>query len=878
MGGMGEVYRARDTKLGREVALKVVPEAFAQDAQRMTRFQREAQVLASLNHPNIAAIYGLEESGGVRALVMELVEGPTLADRLERGALPLEDALSVARQIAEALEAAHEEGITHRDLKPANVKVTHDGMVKVLDFGLAKAADDSAVPGDPSSSPTLTAAATQAGLIMGTAAYMAPEQARGHAVDRRADIWSFGAVLFEMLSSRRAFEGETTSDVLASVLKSDPDWKALPASTPPAIVRLLHRCLTRDRKERLQAIGEARVVLESPEGIAAADSSAATLPSPRASWRHAAQWGMAGIVLGVLIAGVILKVLTPKAQPHRVRHLSVALPAGVSISDPFFPELALSPDGTDLVFSGKQGDKIQLYQRRLDEIEAKPIAGTEGGAGPFFSPDGASVAFMDETFSGATPAMKKVSLADGRVQSLCTTYQNFTGDWSPDGTIFYSTSHLQGLARVSSTGGNCQDLTTPDRSKGEFTHGLPQVLPSGDSILFTILRGFTTDQAAVAVLSLKTGKWQTVLYNGTNPHYVPGGYLVYAHEGSMMAAPFDLSSLKLTGSPVPVLDDLMTNSEGGAAQFTFARDGMMAYVAGNEAEASRKVVLVDREGKSQVLTQNEGAYEDLDLSPDGRRIAMTIQGAAWHVWIYDIPRGTLTRLTFENDNRDPFWSSDGKHVVYTSYRNGKCGLYWKLADGSGQEEQLLSNADPVTASSFSPDGKELAYFATSEETGSDIWILPLEGDRKPQPFLRTKFNEWFPVFSPDGHWIAYGSDESGRAEIYVRPFPGPGGETQVSTEGGDRAVWSRDGRELFYRNGSKLIAVPIELKPSFKPGTPRLLWEGNYLVTGHYFDVMPGAKQFLFIKEVERPHTATGINVVLNWFDELKHLMAAQKQ
>ncbi len=771
-GGMGEVYRARDTKLNRDVALKVLPAALANDAERMARFQREAQVLAALNHPNIATIYGLEESGLTRALVMELVEGPTLAERIAQGPIHRQDALPIAKRIAEALEYAHDRGIIHRDLKPQNITLTPEGTVKVLDFGLAKALD--VTPASASgvisqsplpNSPTLSIAATQAGVILGTAAYMSPEQAKGKSADRRADIWAFGCVLFEMLTGKQAFEGETVSDVLAAVIMKDPDLNSLPASTPASVRQLLRRCLEKDPKRRLQAIGEARIVLENPEGTSVPEASVVTLTSPRASWRQGAQWGIAGIVLGVLIAGAILKVMAPTALPRRAQHLSVALPAGVSISDPYFPELAFAPDGANLVFSGKQGDKIQLYQRPIDEIEAKPVPGTEGGVGPFFSYDGAWVAFVDETVSGATPAIKKINLADGRVQSLCTTYQNAPGDWSPGGTIFYSNTHLLGLAQVSSAGGNCQDLTTPDRSKGEFLHELPQVLPGGDSVLFTILRGFTTNQAAVAALSLKTGKWQTVLHDGTNPHYVPGGYLVYARAGSMMAAPFDLSSLKLTGPPAPVLDDLMANSEDGAAQFTFSQDGTLAYVAGNEAEARRKVALVDRDGKAQFLTPSEGAYEDLDLSPDGRRIAMTIQGTAWHVWIYDIPRGTLTRLTFENDNRDPFWSSDGKHVVYTSYRNGKCGLFWKPSDGSGNEEQLLSSADQVTASSFSPDGKELAYFATSPETGADIWILPLEGDRKPQPFLRTKFNETFPAFSPDGHWIAYGSDESGRPEI-----------------------------------------------------------------------------------------------------------------
>ena len=960
-GGMGEVYRARDTKLNRDVALKVLPEALAKNADRMARFQREAQVLASLNHPNIGSIYGLEESGGVRALVMELVEGPTLAERIAGGVapgfsparavgaglapptgkgttpracperseggartiapIPLDESLDIAKQIAEALEYAHERGVVHRDLKPANIKITHDNQVKVLDFGLAKALDPQssasgmgAIHESPlQNSPTLSMAATQEGVILGTAAYMAPEQAKGKPVDRRADIWAFGCVLYEVLTGKHAFEGETVSDVLAAVIMKDPDWTMVPESTPASIRKLLRRCLEKNPRGRLQAIGEARIAIEETLGgerdVAPGFSPARADPSLRSGqalrvgatgWRRALPWGIVGLVLGALMAGALLLVERPQAPPRRIHHLSITLPPGLSISDTDFTELALSPDGTNLVFSARQGDtgqhappplagaplapvfspmqgdKIQLYRRRMEETEATPIAGTDGGVAPFFSPDGASVAFLTETASRGTPALKKIPLAGGPVQSLCTTYNNYQGSWSTDGTIFFANSHFGGLARVSSAGGSCQDLTTPERGQGELAHLMPQVLPGGESLLFTFLR--FSYQGSIAVLSLKTGKWQTLIHDGSNPRYVPAGYLVYTRSGSLMAVPFDLASLKVTGSPVPVVDDVMTSLEGSAAQFAFALDGTLAYIAGHGPEATGKVVLVDRNGQSQVLTQSEGAYEDLAVSPDGHRVALTVMGATWHIWIYDIPRGTLTRFTFENDNRDPVWTSDGKRVAYSSFRNGKYGIYWKPADGSGPEELLLSSPDWVWAGSFSPDGKDLAYIVRNPETGFDIWILPLEGDRKPRPFARTQFNEWSPAFSPDGHWLAYESDESGRYEVYVQPYPGPGGKWQISNDGGSRPIWSTDGRELFYRNDNKLMAVPIETKPSFAPGTPHLLSEGNYFVTGHYYDVMPGGKQFLFIKETERPHTSTEINVVLNWFDELKRLMAAQKQ
>ncbi|HEV2423894.1 MAG TPA: protein kinase [Terriglobia bacterium] len=904
-GGMGEVYRATDTKLGRDVALKVLPENFANDADRMARFQREAQVLASLNHPNIAAIYGLEESGGVRALVMELVEGPTLAERLSAApaiarysraagnpavssagtvamrASPLrvEEALHIARQIAGALEYAHDRGIIHRDLKPANVKITPEGTVKVLDFGLAKAlgSGDSASTLNPNNSPTLTAAATQAGVILGTAAYMSPEQAKGKPVDRRADIWAFGCVMYEMLTGRQAFEGETVSDLLAAVIMKDPDWDAVPASTPASIRKLLRRCLDKDVRRRLQAIGEARVAMENPEDDQPG-AAASAVSGPSASPRSWLRWGVPGILLGALITGILLRIMAPQPPPRKVERVSILLPSTLTISTSYFTELALSPDGSDLVFSAKEGDKTQLYRRPLDRLEATPIPDTDGGVAPFFSPDGSSLAFIYTSETGTTLALKRVPLRGGPVQSLCTVYNNFPGSWALDGTIFFSTSHRGGLVRVSSSGGNCEDLTTPDQSQGEVGHGMPQILPGGQSILFEIQRGFTAEQSAVALLSLKTKKWQTLIHDGTNPHYVPGGFLVYVRRGSLLAVPFDLSSLKVTGSPAPVLENLMTDPESGVAQLTFSLDGTLAYIAGGAGETRRKVLWVDREGKSQDLTQNDGAYEDLDLSPDGHRIAMTIEGSAWNIWIYDIARATLSRFTFDNDNRDPLWSPDGKHVAYTSFRNGKYGIYWKLSDGSGQEEQLMSSQDWATATSFSPDGQELVYNDESPETGMDIALLPLEGQRKSRPLIHSKFSEQFGSISPDGHWLAYQSDETGRDEIYVQQYPGLGGKRQISNAGGSRAVWSRDAREIFYLSGNKLMAVPVETRGSFTPGTPHALATVDYFASGHCYDVLPDGKQFLFIKEAEQARESTQINVVFNWFDELKRLMAAQKQ
>jgi len=916
-GGMGEVYRARDTKLGRDVALKVLPAAMAHDAERMARFQREAQVLASLNHPNIAAIYGLEDSADLRALVMELVEGPTLAERIVRtqpltrpasgaspspqgrGAggegspLPLEETLSVAKQIAHALEYAHERGIVHRDLKPANVKVTSEGVVKVLDFGLAKAfevGEASALPREPrglpyDNSPTISRMATQAGIILGTAAYMSPEQAKGKAVDRRADIWAFGCVLYELLSGKKAFDGETTTDVLAAVVMKEPDWGPLPAETPAAIRHLLRRCLQKDAKQRLRDIGEARIAIEetiSGEAVAPGGTCPDAIGSPAgaptdegatrgATWRRALPWAIAGLLLAALVAEVLLRVERPQAPARRVTRLSIPLPPNPSDTSDYVPQLALSPDGNQLAYSEAANGRSQLYLRSLDQFEAKPIAGTEDAEAPFFSPDGQWLGFF------AHNHLEKVALAGGPVQTLCGVgFIDAVGNgasWSPDGTIVFQGA--DGLSRVTDAGGDCQDLARPDFARGEQNLGWPQILPGGETLLFSVYRGLNFENSAISLLSLKTRQRQTLPLEGTNPQYLPQGYMVYAQAGSLLAVPFDLAHLKATGSPMPVLDGVLTDFNSGNALFTISRDGTLAYMTGGNALADAQVVEVSQGGKPQALTPSPGAYEDLALSPDGKRVAMTVMGPEWAIWIYDIRRSTLTRFTFENDNRDPCWTPDGKRVIYGSFRKGTYGLYWKAADGSGPEEPLLTSKDWVFATSVTPDGKELAYTDLSPETGADLWILPLEGDRKPRPFLRTRFNEWIAQFSPDGRWIAYESNESGRSEIYVRQYPGPGGQWQISNEGGTRPVWSRDGRQIFYRNGDKLMAVPIETKPAFSAGTPSLLFQGTYFVTGHYYDVMPDGKHFIFIKEAGQAGKVSQINVVLNWVDELTQRMSA---
>jgi Tol biopolymer transport system component len=861
-GGMGEVYRARDGRLNREVAIKVLPDAFAADGDRLARFRREALVLAALNHPQIAAIYGLEESGGVEALVLELVPGETLAERLAKGPLPVEEALDIAGQIAEALEAAHERGIVHRDLKPANVKLTPEGKVKVLDFGLAKALVGDASSSDVSASPTLTAQATQAGVVIGTAAYMSPEQARGRSVDKRADIWAWASVLYEMLTGRRCFEGETVSDTLAAVLRAEPDWSLLPAGTPPGIVSLLRRCLVKDPKQRLHDIADARLALVDSSAEEATPRGAAGAVDSRV--RRWAVAGVAGFFLGAaLVAGWVRVHSQGPAGAPAVR-LNLALPAGQALSIYGPPNFAVSRDGARIAYVAKtESGPTTLFVRAVDSFDATPLPDTEGAQFPFFSPDGDWLGYVVGNRIRKAPVSGGASLpvCDAPVAEL-----EGGATWADDGSI-YIPSASGGLLRAPATAGTCVEAVKPDSSRGEIFQ--PEALPGGRALLFATLGGFQTSQARIATFDMKSGESHIIIPQGTNPRFVEPGFILFGRAGAIEAAPFDPHGLKLLGQPVPVVEKVMPDWAYGIEQFAISRSGLLAYVSGTRPAVKRRVVTMDRKGAASVLTADENAYEDVSLSPDGRRLAMTLEGATWNIWVYDRDRGTLTRLTFENDNRDPIWTPDGKRVVYTSLRGGVCGLYQKAADGSGTEEQLVASKNWIFPMSWSPDGRFLAYEERDPATGMDIEILPMEGDRKPYPLVRTRFREWFAEFSPDGKWIAYDSDESGRGEIYVRPFPGPGGKWQISTEGGSRPEWSRDGRELFYMNGGALFHVPVSAAGVFSAGRPEKLFACDCYESGRYYEVAREPGQFFFIHSSQQTSPVDRINMVLDWRGEL---------
>jgi serine/threonine protein kinase/WD40 repeat protein len=879
-GGMGEVYLAQDRRLGRSVAIKIIPHQFSRDAQRMARFDREAKVLASLNHSNIASIYGLEESNNVRALVMELVDGPTLAERIKQGPLPLDESLPIAKQIAEALEYAHERSIIHRDLKPSNVKITSSGAAKVLDFGLAKALEDDFSVAEISTSPTLSHAATQAGILLGTAAYMSPEQARGKKVDRRADIWSFGAVLYEMLTGKPAFTGQTISDTLAAVIRAEPDWSALPGNVPSSIVRLLRRCLTKDPNQRLRDIGEARIALDVAISGTPEDTVAPAATTVQPLWRRALPWAIAAIAIALAIAFSSLYWRASQLdESHRVLQLSLALPeplAGVFDPNPGSP-FALSPDGSQIVFvASVAGKPQQLYLRPLNQQTATAIPNSEDATQPFFSPDGQSVGFF------ALGKMRKVSLHGGPATLLSDAPTPHGASWALDDTIIYAPNFGSGLLRISSAGGTPQTLTTPNPKEQEISHRWPQVLPSGTYVLFTIQVGSaaTYDDARIAVLSLQTGKWRTLLQGGSYARYVPSGHIVYAHAGSLVAVAFDLSRMEVTGSPVPVQEGVVTTAlTSGGAEYDVTPAGLLAYVPGTAKPPARSLVWVDRTGLAKTLPAPPRVYSSPSLSPDGKLLAVQINdNGLLAIWIYEFARNTLTRLTFGPGNStSPLWTPDGRRVIYNmrtpfsspSFRS-------KLADGSGKDETLYSKEfdDPgATPVSVSPDGRTLLFSAYSPAGKQAIQSLSLDGSDKIQSFLQASSNLSGAHFSPDGRWVTYTTDESGRREVCVQPFPIAPGKWLISTEGGQYSRWAPNGREIFFVSGdqlNQLMSVDVETQPAFKAGTPHPLFSTNgYLSAGNY-DVAPDGQHFLMIKQDDTLTNPKELNVILNWSEELK--------
>jgi serine/threonine protein kinase/Tol biopolymer transport system component len=870
-GGMGEVYRARDTKLGRDVAIKILPSVFTGDSERLARFEREARMLAALNHPHIGAIYGVEEAEGVRALVLELVEGSTLADRLMKGRIPLAESLAVARQIADALDAAHEKGIIHRDLKPANIKITPDGVVKVLDFGLAKAVTGDGVGPDLSQSPTVTVGGTRDGVILGTAAYMSPEQARGQAVDKRTDVWAFGCVLWEMLTGRAVFGRNTLTDTLAAVVEREPDWGALPMETPAHVRRLLKRCLEKNPKTRLRDIGDARVDLEdvSP-GVVGAEQKHSSIWPPRR-----VRLALAGT--GALVAAVVIPYLlrnspfVAETPTLRVARFSTTIdaPDWLGLDR---PTLAVSPNGSRLVYlnrndAGRNDAGVRLYVRATDEFEGHPIQGTENGANPFFAPDGKSIGF----FAGRK--LKTVSLDGGTPIDISDVEAVPLGaSWSAGGSIVLGSTNGSALWRVPASGGSPGPLTPTQNKTGSDIEAWPESLPDGTSVLFTIMPA-GQKPAFVAVASLATGERKSLI-EGSAAHYVSTGHLVYVRGSSLMGIRFDPRTLEVIGTPVGLLDNVRQAQGAGAAQFSVsAAGGSLVYVAGAGGNPVSRLTLVDRQGQAQTIAPPPRPYGNPRVSPDGQRIVVDIQDKADHsdLWVYDVIRATWSQLTFNGRSFVPVWTPDGKRVTFAVTADGASKVYWKAADGSGPDELLSSS--PGNPHSWSRDGRYLAG------TG-EIGVLRLDGDRKMLPFLPAPGGGQFaaPAFSPDGRWIAYVSNETGRNQVYVAQFPAWVTKWLVSSEGGTQPMWARDGRELFYRDGDKMMVVGVTASTSFVAERPKLLFEARYespAVRANY-DVTPDG-HFVMVKTEAQQSINRQLNVVLNWGEELKRLMPATR-
>jgi serine/threonine-protein kinase len=886
-GGMGEVYRARDTRLKREVAIKILPDGFAQDPERVGRFQREAEVLASLNHPNIAAIYDVQEADNSRVLILELVEGETLAERLKSGALQIVEALSIAKSICEALEAAHEKGVIHRDLKPANIKITPDGKVKVLDFGLAKALESIPAGGNLSNSPTLLSiAGTQAGVILGTAAYMSPEQAKGLHTDERSDVFSFGAVLYEMFTGRQAFQGDSVSEVLASVLAREPDFSLVPPNLNRRIQELLRRALEKNPKKRWHAIADVRVEIEAaladPRGLNIEEKAS---PAPKPLWKRAIPVLLA-VILTAPITAAVMWYLRP-VTPITITRFPIILGGGQQFTGSNRRVLAISPDGTGIAYTANS----RLYFRSISEVEARPIPGSEAvGApiNPVFSPDGKSLAFY---FS---QAIMRIPVTGGPAVTICPADFPYGMTWSAEGIVFGQLG--KGIMRVSASGGKPEILIAPKNGEAIID---PEILPGGQAVMFTtgllgasarpLTAADSSERAQIVVQSIASGERKTIIEAGIDAHYLPSGNIVFGAGGSLFSVPFNLARREVMGLPIPVVEGVSRNATG-SMEFSVSNNGSLVYIPGPSTIAGQlQFAFADRKGSVDPLKLPLGAYEFPRVSPDGKHLAFGVEdGKEAYISVLEISGSpSPRRLTVGGANRYPIWSADGQRVAFQSDRDGDPGIFWQRADGTGTAERL-TKAEPGTAhfpDSWSPDGQRFSYTVMKGNTAS-VWIFSLQ-DKKATLFSEAPDSavSWS-VFSPDGLWIAYQSNETktGAYEIWVQPFPATGAKQQVSKDGAIMPAWSRDGKQLvFLSRGGGIAEVDVATKPSFTFGAPTIFPRplANTGVTnlprnfdmaadGRLIGVIPGDSM------QGGTSSAPQIQVVLNWFEDIKQKMSSK--
>jgi Tol biopolymer transport system component/predicted Ser/Thr protein kinase len=863
-GGMGEVYKAKDTRLDRTVAVKVLPQHLSESSDVRQRFEREAKTISSLSHPHICALYDVGNQDGVEYLVMEYLEGETLAERLLKGSLPTEQTLRYGIEMADALDKAHRQGIVHRDLKPGNVMLAKSG-VKLLDFGLAK------VVAPVSQQSGLTALATMAhgqnltqeGTILGTFQYMAPEQLEGREADVRTDIFAFGAVLYEMATGRKAFSGSSQASLISAIMKEEPaPLSAIQPMTPPALDRIVKTCLAKDPEERWQSAHDIKSELA---WIAQAGSQAGVAAPVVASRRRKDRvaWGVAGLLAGALLAAVATWSLLASrpAAPRPVTRVAVPIPAGDSFLTDNYSTVAISPDGRRVVYVGRRLDKRQLFLRSLDATEAAPIAGTDGAYSPFFSPDGHWAGFW------ADGKIKKVSLAGGVPVTICecgVSDRMLGATWGPDDAIVFSQKWAGGLFRVPAAGGAAQPVTKISAKGENRGHIWPEFLPGGKAVLFTVFTGGSLEDYAIAVESLGSGQQKTLIKGGTFGRYAASGHILYARAGTLFAAPFDSSRLEVTGAAFPVAEGVFENTNGGAG-FAVSANGTLLYATGGILLPERSLLWVDRQGTASPVTKIKRPFSNARLSPDGKRVALTVEAETYDEWILDLERDSLTRLSFGKDDGAPVWSPDGKRVVYRSSQAGAYNLYARASDGSGSEERLTSDQDASTAMSFTPDGKLLVLVRVREGV-PEVWIHPFEKGSSPSPFLQGPFRHDEAALSPDGRWMAYTSNESGKVEVYVTAFPGPGGKWQISTEGGKTPLWAPNSRELFYRKDKKFMRVAVTTAPSFSASRPELLFEGDY----EGWDIAPDGKRFLMVKDEAAESAPKHLNLVLDWFQDLK--------